>query len=464
MAALNFADIEKWVNEEFGKISPAPVLNKINLQPHPEDKTIKPPVPLIDWKAYATSGDNNNCMIHAFLMDSSPTFRKLPIDVKNTIADTYRRTIFLNLVLTYYDTGPGNKLSVYTDATPAVLVTDHAKRLETLRNLINSTQFLKQELLLPICIHYQFNVLFYSQNPRYPPFQTIPETDDAFNTSAPTIVIYNPDGVHFSAMSNKDGHFFIDTNIVLQLLQKIESERTLAMKSCQFENDSIIIINGRTYTVDDIRSLVNGQSNVAQCYVVKLNTIDKPVLLYQIKSIPTHTSDKTPKPITKQFDTWTIGDFGNYMNVDNIDFAKPLYTIVENPSNTFTLTPIGKQVPPIPTPLLVKTPAPAPPAPAPPIRIEDIMFEIECIIYKLETGKDCVITTKRNDTNNINSDEEEEEDDENLPVRINETISIEPPSDYHVEIISTNTNVSSDGRLEPGISTSEYITIQNENI
>lgn len=421
-----------------------------------------------------------DCFFHAWFTAVSPLYRRLDATNKNTAVQTFRP--YLKTFL--------------TDADYAIKGLTKTQ-LENV--MITPTEFMEENHIAVIAVKFKINFLFFVDKGLYNP-QLIIKIDASNITKKeyPWVYTYNTSQAHYSAIKPElsDDLFITDYKLGNQLqtqLKAIDFENIGDIfksntKSCVFTTGSTIVINDVTDTVDEIRSLVinEGGADVNKCYVLKLNRIDKPVLLYKIKSIPTHTSDKIPKLISTLFDKWTIQDFGNYMNADNIDFAKPLYTIVENPSNTFTLTPIGNPnpapapkipllpaptpapknpPPPTPTPPTPTPPTPTPtPPPSPPIKIENIMFEIECIIYKLVTGTDCVVTTTKRNGTDSDDDEEEDEDGENTPVRINETISIEPPSDYHVEIISTNTNVASDGRLEPGISTSEYITIQNENI
>ena len=92
-----------------------------------EEIDVKNPQPrlpeqLQGWQIYYTS-DNGDCMIHAILIDISPTFRKLNPVQKDTVAHSFRRTKFLELVTNYYLNPPaGITRSLYNNNVPRALL------------------------------------------------------------------------------------------------------------------------------------------------------------------------------------------------------------------------------------------------------------------------------------------------------------------------------------------------------
>ena len=208
------------------------------------------PKPINDWQVYYTSADSNDCLIHSLLMDLSPTFRTLKQIDKDSIAREFRIGPFLNDVVFYYTViNPHEALTEALgqnapNAETAPQITDIKDRTEYLIRNIKGKGFLKQEFLKPLCMKYKFNVLFYSNSPGVLPFDFEPNGDHL--TEGPTIVMYNPYSVHFSAMS-QNGNFFFDTRKAMQfkeeIMESLMREQPDAVFACNYKNGDGFIDN-----------------------------------------------------------------------------------------------------------------------------------------------------------------------------------------------------------------------------
>jgi hypothetical protein len=215
------------------------------------------PEQLQGWQIYYTS-DNGDCMIHAILIDISPTFRKLNPVQKDTVAHSFRRTKFLELVTNYYLSPPeGITRSLYNNNVPRrLLETDEEKRT-FLNNFIgneasdiDSYRWLRQEFLAPICLHYKFKCLLYQTgNSSSKQFLFEPENDADFMSLEQNscIVIHNSRSVHFEAMSKILGEgeekFYMEDEQVRHLKQAMvyeEGSFTPARIICDFYEGAII--------------------------------------------------------------------------------------------------------------------------------------------------------------------------------------------------------------------------------
>jgi hypothetical protein len=224
-----------------------------------EVKNPQPGLPeqLQGWQIYYTS-DNGDCMIHATLMDISPTFRKLSPLQKDTVAHSFRRTKFLELVTNYYLSPPeGITRSLYNNNVPRRLLATAEEKIAFLNNFIGNEQldidsyrWLRQEFLAPICLHYKFKCLLYQTgNASSKQFLFEPENDDDFRSleQYSCIVIHNSRSVHFEAMSKIDGDgeekFYMENDQVESLkaaMDNPEGRFTPARLICDFYEGAII--------------------------------------------------------------------------------------------------------------------------------------------------------------------------------------------------------------------------------
>ena len=224
-----------------------------------EEIDVKNPQPrlpeqLQGWQIYYTS-DNGDCMIHAILIDISPTFRKLNPVQKDTVAHSFRRTKFLELVTNYYLNPPaGITRSLYNNNVPRALLREDEDKITFLNNFIGNEQlhidsyrWLRQEFLAPICLHYKFKCLLYQTgNSSSKQFLFEPENDADFRSleDYSCIVIHNSRSVHFEAMSKIDGEgeekFYMGNRQVGDLKVIDEGSFTPARIICEFYEGAII--------------------------------------------------------------------------------------------------------------------------------------------------------------------------------------------------------------------------------
>jgi hypothetical protein len=263
MVSNNYIDgINKWIKNNLSGIKIG-----VNDKLTTFDPKNKLPEPIKNWIIYNTSGNQNDCMIHALLIDCSEDFRKLESKDKDTVARKFREGPFLNEVLEYYTNKKPNEsltdtISSFTDEEKKNkkdnLITKDTRE-EYIDKIIKGPYQLKQEFLKPICIKYKFNVLFYSNVKDTLNFEFEPSGED-FNTKVKTIVIYNPSNVHFSAMSQANRtNFFIDTQTVFDLKTAIENSlsdpKNDVDKKCNFKLNDIIVYpeKYKGYIVEDIK-------------------------------------------------------------------------------------------------------------------------------------------------------------------------------------------------------------------
>ncbi len=81
--------IVSWIDSQNGinKAADAPDLSK-------EVAKLSFPPELTEWSRITTSGNENDCAIHTVMTALSPTYRKQPVDVKNTLATQFRKEHF----------------------------------------------------------------------------------------------------------------------------------------------------------------------------------------------------------------------------------------------------------------------------------------------------------------------------------------------------------------------------------
>jgi len=223
--------IEEWVNSQLESSRMSRMQERLQIQSVINESLLP------GWKTINTKG-NGDCMIHALLIDASPTFRTLPDESKEIIAHNFRTTIFLELVLNYYLRNDAPPL--YDNSRPAIQLNTFEEKKKFLSKFIDSFAFLRQEFLAPICLEYRFNVLILTNNKRSFPLEKEPSE---FLEVSPTIVMYNSNSIHFEAMIDNKDSFLIDTS---EALQKISQNNSVisnlgeADKKCDYENGQYI--------------------------------------------------------------------------------------------------------------------------------------------------------------------------------------------------------------------------------
>ena len=330
------------------------------------------PPPINNWQIYATSGSSNDCMIHALLIDCSPTFRQLLDADKNTVARAFRTGEFLQIVLKYYNDNPG-KLVTKGGENDRPLV--GPERTQFLQDLIESEDFLREEFLEPISQRYNLNILLRSLKPDTLPFGLIPLEPVPAN---PTIVMYNPSSVHFSAMSSNSGDFFLPTNEVVALKARMDATFTAGKRICEYKEGDAFLLNGITFIIDSPQSyqdtpMANG-SIVAQCISVNIQNTNTGTL---INNVPTAFLYRNGTG-ELSFNNKEYEEYRKVYNVRNPGRKEQLQPLIAAPvsssssSNPFAPS-SSKPRTPTPVPPSGKTRAipelftpPAPPKPCPP--------------------------------------------------------------------------------------------------
>ena len=252
-------DIDKWVDTAKTKLSEnTTVYTNITLK---KNNNVNIPPQLAEWQIYNTSDNNNDCMIHALLIDCSLTFRQLGNKVKETIARKYRIGPFLEIVINYYKAHP--EIIVNPGGQNKNL--EGEDRIIFLTNLINGTDFLRQEFLIPICYYYNINIMIYVTNRPGEAnrkainsnvvFEFVPETDLIEN--AQTIVMHNSESVHFSAMSSKEKKFIMPydqtVKIKTEMDNLIRKEQPDATPECNYNREDIFTdIDNTVWIVKEI--------------------------------------------------------------------------------------------------------------------------------------------------------------------------------------------------------------------
>lgn len=280
----NIRWIDWWVNQNSRGMVRTSTLELLSSAPR------NLPSPINEWQIYYTSANSNDCLIHSLLIDLSPTFRTLNQEKKNTIARQFREGPFLNDVVHYYtDTNPQQILTKALsqnahDARSAQPITETSARREYLTTNINSNDFLKQEFLKPLCLKFRFNVLFYSNKIGILPFDFEPNGDNLID--GPTIVMYNPDSTHFSAMSKKNGEewnkFFLEpedaNKLKIKMIATVEEIGT-ANPVCRFNyNDNDTIQNSVSSPQYNGWTVINRTFDNADppiCYQLELENPEK---------------------------------------------------------------------------------------------------------------------------------------------------------------------------------------------
>jgi len=246
----NIGWIEWWVNQQIAQSQGMVVTLPTSLELL-QGVPLPLPSPITDWQVYYISANSNDCLIHSLLMDLSPAFRTLKQEYKDEIARQFRVGPFLYYVVEYYTKiNPQEALTEALgqnapNARVARQITDIKARRAYLEGDIEGKGFLKQEFLKPLCIIFRFNVLFYSNTKGVLPFDFEPNGDHL--TEGPTIVMYNQGSAHFSAMSQKNGVFFFDTQRAMQfkeeIMESLRREQPDAVSACSYKNGDDFIDN-----------------------------------------------------------------------------------------------------------------------------------------------------------------------------------------------------------------------------
>lgn len=195
--------IDWWVRQQVQQVDPpVPVPGPVLIKTY---MTLTQPPQLNEWKVCQTSGNANDCMIHSLLIELSSTFQRLPPEVRNDIARTYRTTEF---------------------ATIPDVDKDRA----------NSEDFLEDRDLLAFGNYYNINILAYI--PTNSEFQFV-----SSGKKGRCIIIHYNGYNHYSAMLAVDNSPFINIDIAEQLVEQFKKKPTDLY--CEYAVDSLIEYRGQ---------------------------------------------------------------------------------------------------------------------------------------------------------------------------------------------------------------------------
>jgi hypothetical protein len=140
-----------------------------------------------------TSGNDNDCLVHALLISMSETFRKLDEPSKNTIAGLFRRTVLVELYDTLIKENPTKE------------------ELKTMKNELLSESNLDLNIATQFAIKYNINILVRDRT-RFgdkTPWTILNDTP-----ANKIIIIYNPGKNHFEGVSTLDGKYVFDYSFI----------------------------------------------------------------------------------------------------------------------------------------------------------------------------------------------------------------------------------------------------------
>ena len=164
------------------------------------------------YKSIDTSANKNDCLIHAFLLDVSPNFRKLTDAQKNEYADKWRRQIFVQLF-------------------------DPVKESE-LRNEVTNMAFLSDVHLARLSKHFQINVLTFE------PVATLGKVKAIYKITNPSniaIIIYNPRDGHFRAVRKLPESKFIFTHGEAEDISDKYKEEDRTIFDCPYSEGELVV-------------------------------------------------------------------------------------------------------------------------------------------------------------------------------------------------------------------------------
>jgi hypothetical protein len=188
---------------------------------------------ICEWMRLKTSGSENDCLIHAFLTATIPTFRHLPDPQKNEVAHKFRTALFPTFPL------------VQTSPQRNVILTR-----------LHSKQFLTDEELSILSQTYGIDILLFEPERRQGSFKTPPSaTYLDWNTSKRVYILTNIGNYHFEAVLTDENKTYISKKnvpaIVTDLLPKELGETT--RKHCDFTEGDFVNYRGTIYRVIERR-------------------------------------------------------------------------------------------------------------------------------------------------------------------------------------------------------------------
>ena len=151
------------------------------------------------WNIYVTSGDNNNCLIHSFLMATSPLFRRLETNNRQVIARLFRSKYFAITILdSLNDQAIINAAGALKDGETI------KTQKENIRKRLNSKEFLTDVELTILANYFNMHIIVLCPSGIVGQKNTKLQVFGEPNNSDDTIFIQNQDGnTHFQGVSIK---------------------------------------------------------------------------------------------------------------------------------------------------------------------------------------------------------------------------------------------------------------------
>ena len=304
-----------------------------------------------------TSGNDNDCLVHALLTSMSETFRKLDEGAKNTIAGLFRRTVLVEL----YDT--------------LIKQNPNKEELKTMKKDLLSDINLDLNIATQFAIKYNINILLRDRT------RFGVETPWTILNDSPAnkiIIIYNPGKNHFEGVSTLDGKYIFDYSFIEAWASKslYTDKKDL---SCKFNigdiikdssnNQFTVLVNG----VKDGKCIYNYIKDLScsgDIEGLKQNIIDGILIKEASEELKIHEEEKK-KFSGDALTSYMTGYEGKQAKAAalvkdakaNIDDIPGIINIADTLGD-YTL--VGDVSAPAPTPAPAPAPAPAPtPAPAP---------------------------------------------------------------------------------------------------
>ena len=201
--------------------------DEIELDKYPTGPLIKD-----EYQSVNTSSHDNDCLIHSFLIDVSPSFRKLTLKEKNSFANTFRRSLLPKLY------------KLKNDSLPEKLYS------KALVKQLNTTNFLTDEHEQALGYFFNVNIInFLIQRQKVEGKRKqfiFTAASGPFEKDRPTVLIFNPDNEHFRAirkLTGTDSTYEFTSEEGEEILQLYSGYSTVE-RDCDFVVDEEVIHNG----------------------------------------------------------------------------------------------------------------------------------------------------------------------------------------------------------------------------
>ena len=204
-----------------------------------------------------SSGNNNDCLIHAIFNSLSSIFRQLSQNDKDTVADYFRRNVFTSII------EQSNDINGF----------DENQKKEMVAQL-KSNAFLTDQHIKFIVNKYNINAYVFDLGRNWNLIRPITTKSDY------VIIIYNPGAGHYeSVKSNNDFYLFskafienfvgFENSNPNEIVEELKRINMIASKPKFKEGDSIKYNNNTQYKV--IKVEYDNTSNTYKYYIIKSN-------------------------------------------------------------------------------------------------------------------------------------------------------------------------------------------------